>query len=166
MREDFVDRGISGGARHRPDLERLLDQLRQGDVVVVTKIDRLGRDLHHMLDIAATINERNADIISLAEPEINTTSAAGKLVFAVVAIVAQFERDRLAERTREGLTRAKENVTCLGRPNRLNQREIQNLQDMRDQGWSYSRLAEVFRIFRSTARKYYQNGLADEKQLS
>ena len=153
----FVDRGVSGAAKHRPELDRLLDQLRLGDVVVVTKIDRLGRDLHQMLDLVASIHACEADIVSLAEPEIDTTSAAGKLVFAVFAVVAQFERDRLSERTREGLERAKANGTRLGRPKRLDEIEMTDLRSLREEGWSYSRLADLFKISRTTARKYCED---------
>ena len=115
----LVDRGVSGALKNRPELDRLLDQLPPGDVVVITKIDRLSRDLHQILDPAATIQEQGADIVSLAEREIATTTAAGKLVFAVFAIIAQFERDRLRERTKEGLARAKANGSRLGRPRAL-----------------------------------------------
>ena len=153
----FIDHGVSGTVRRRPALDRMLDHLREGDTVVVTKIDRFGRDLHQMLGLVELINERNADIISLAEPEVNTTAAAGKLVFAIFAIVAQFERDRLAERTREGLARTKANGTKLGRPKRLTGRKLQSLLEMREQGWSYTRLAETFDISRSTARKYCED---------
>ena len=110
----FVDHDGSGTAKNQPELDRLLDQLREGDIVVVTKIDRLGRDVHRMLDLVELIREYSADIISIAEPEINTTADAGKLVFSVFAIVAQFERDRIVERTREGLARAKSNGYALG----------------------------------------------------
>ena len=153
----FIDHGVSGTVRSRPELDRLLDNLRNGDVAVVTKIDRLGRNLHQMLDIVALINERHADFISLAEPEINTTSAAGKLVFSVFAIVAQFERDRLGERTREGLARAKANGTRLGRPKRLDEKQIKNVRSLREQGRSYSELADVFNVSRTTVRKYCEN---------
>ena len=126
----FVDHGVSGAIKSRPELDRLLDQLPEGDVVV-TKIDRLGRDLRQMLDQEELIHERNADIISLAEPEINTTAAAGKLMFSVFAIVAQFERDRLAGRTRGGLVRAKTNGTRSGRPKRLDDNQVKSIRSLR-----------------------------------
>ena len=152
----FVDQGISGAAKRRPELDRLLDQLREGDVVVVTKIDRLGRDLHQMLQLVKLIHEHGADIISIAEPEIDSTAAAGKLVFSVFAIVAQFERDRIAERTREGLARAKANGTHLGRPRRLDDKQIKSVRSLRKQGRSYSELADVFKVSCTTVRKYCQ----------
>lgn len=150
----FVDHGVSGATKHRPELDRLLDQLRPGDVIYVTKIDRLSRSLPQMLEIVAGIEERGAGIVSLAESAIDTRSAAGKLVFGVFAVVAEFERDRIRERTNEGLSRAKANGARLGRPARLNERAIKNLRDLRDEGWTFSRLAEVFDISRSTARNY------------
>ena len=79
----FIDHKVSGAVKHRPQLSRFLDNLRPGDVVV-TKIGRLGRDLQQMLELVASINACDADIVSLAEPEIDTTSAEGKLVFAAL----------------------------------------------------------------------------------
>ncbi len=150
----LVDRGVSGALKSRPQLDRLLDQLRPEDVVVVTKIDRLSRNLRQMLDLVEVIHERGADLVSLAEREIDTTTAAGKLVFALFAVVAQFERDRLRERTKEGLERAKANGSRLGRPRGLSDSNYSKLRKMRKQGWSYSELADVFKISRTTARKY------------
>lgn len=150
----FIDHGVSGAAKSRPELDRLLDQLRPGDVVYVTKIDRLGRSLPLLFDIVATIEKRGAGIVSLAESVIDTTSAAGKAIFGVFSVFAEFERERLRERTNEGLNRAKANGTRLGRPVRLKELDIQNLRDLRNDGWTYSRLANVFNISRSTARKY------------
>ena len=143
--------------KNRPELDRLMDQLRPGDIIVVTKIDRLGRDLHQMLDLVAAIDACKADIVSLAEAEIDTTSAAGKLVFAVFAVAAQFERDRIRERTKEGLARAKAKYTRLGRPKTLTDKDVRNLRSMREQSWFYSELAAIFSVSRSTARKYYGN---------
>ena len=84
----FSDR-ISGSLRQRPELDRLLDQLRAGDVVVVTKYDRLARSLRDLLDIVEAIQARGAGFRSLAE-DIDTTTPAGRLVFHVFASIAQF----------------------------------------------------------------------------
>lgn len=97
----FADK-ITGTVRSRPELDRLLDQLRQGDVIIVTKYDRLARSLRDLLDIVDTIQARGAGFRSLAE-DIDTTTPAGRLVFHVFASIAQFERERISERTREGL---------------------------------------------------------------
>ena len=79
----FADK-ITGTARSRPELDRLLDQLRQGDVITVTKYDRLARSLRHLLDIVDTIQAHGAGFRSLAE-DIDTTTPAGRLVFHVFA---------------------------------------------------------------------------------
>ena len=85
----FADK-ITGTARSRPELDRLLDQLRQGDVITVTKYDRLARSLRDLLDIVDTIQAQGAGFRSLAE-DIDTTTPAGRLVFHVFASIAQFE---------------------------------------------------------------------------
>lgn len=150
----FVDHGVSGATKIRPELDRLLDQLRPRDVVVVTKLDRLGRDLGHMLQIVETIGEAAAGLRSLAESDIDTTSAAGKLVFRIFSVVAEFERDRLRERTKEGMSRAKANGVKIGRKPRLTDTAIEHLRSLRKQGTSYGSLAKTFKISASTARNY------------
>ena len=110
----FADK-ISGSRRARPDLDRMLEQLRDGDVVTVTKYDRLARSLKDLLEIVEAIRERGAGFRSLAE-DIDTTTPAGRLVFHVFASIAQFERERISERTREGLASARKRGRVGGRP--------------------------------------------------
>ena len=150
----YVDHGVSGADAERPQLEKLLDQLRPDDIVVVTKLDRLGRDLRHMLDVIEHINETDAGLRSLAESDIDTTTAAGKLVFRVFSVVAEFERDRLRERTKEGMDRAKANGVKFGRKQLLTEEAIDHLRALREQGASYGSLAKTFKVSPSTARNY------------
>ncbi|MGB5833116.1 MAG: recombinase family protein [Thiohalocapsa sp.] len=110
----FADR-ISGATRKRPELDRLLDHLRPGDVIVVTKYDRLARSLRDLLDIVEEIKEHGGGFRSLAE-DIDTTTPAGRLIFHVFASIAQFERERISERTREGLEAARKRGRVGGRP--------------------------------------------------
>lgn len=100
--ERIYSEKISGSQLDRPELDRLLDQLRPGDVVVVAKYDRLSRSLQDLLIIVETIRNRGAGFRSLAE-DIDTTTPAGRLVFHVMSSIAQFELERIAERTKEGL---------------------------------------------------------------
>lgn len=104
--ERLFSETISGATAKRPELQRMLDQLREGDVVVVTKYDRLARSLRDLLDIVEAIKERGAGFRSLAE-DIDTTTPAGELIFHVFASIAHFELRRIAERTREGLAVAR-----------------------------------------------------------
>ncbi|MCL4154543.1 UNVERIFIED_CONTAM: hypothetical protein GTU68_005846, partial [Idotea baltica] len=96
--EKIFEEKITGLRRTRPQLDALLSQLRKKDVVVVTKYDRLARSLKDLLDIVEAIREHGAGFRSLAE-DIDTTTSAGRLVFHVFASIAEFERDRISERT-------------------------------------------------------------------
>ncbi len=126
----FADR-ISGSKRERPELDRMLDQLRDGDVVTVTKYDRLARSLKDLLEIVETIRERGAGFRSLAE-DIDTRTPAGRLVFHVFASIAQFERERISERTREGLASARKRGRIGGRPPALSPAQKDEVRRLRD----------------------------------
>ena len=93
----------------------MLDQIRPGDVVIVTKYDRLSRSLKDLLNIVEVIRERGAGFKSLAE-DIDTTTPAGRLVFHVFASISQFERERISERTKEGIAAARARGKVIGRP--------------------------------------------------
>ncbi|SDX98709.1 recombinase family protein [Roseicitreum antarcticum] len=139
----FSDK-ISGSTRKRPQLNQLLDQLRQGDVIVVTKYDRLARSLRDLLDIVETIKERGGGFRSLAE-DINTTTPAGRLIFHVFASIAQFERERISERTKEGLEAARKRGRVGGRPPALSAAQRDEVRRMRDE--EGRRLTEIARLF-------------------
>jgi len=96
----FAER-ITSARRDRPELERLLDYLRAGDVVVVTRLDRLARSTHDLLDIAERLRLSKAGLLSLAEPWSDTTTPAGRMVLTVFAGIAEFERSLIAEHTRK-----------------------------------------------------------------
>ncbi|CRL14706.1 recombinase family protein [Phaeobacter italicus] len=148
----FADK-ISGVRRDRPELDALLDQLRPGDVVVVTKYDRLARSLRDLLDLVETIKDRGAGFRSLAE-DIDTTTPAGRLVFHVFASIAQFERERIAERTREGLQAAKARGRVGGRPPALTAAQRAEVRRMRDDEHRHvSEIARLFKVSERTVRR-------------
>ena len=148
----FADR-ITGTARRRPELDRMLDQLRAGDVVVVAKYDRLARSLADLLDIVKAIQGTGAGFRSLAE-DIDTTTPAGRLVFHVFASIAQFERERISERTREGLEAARKRGRVGGRPSALAPDQKAEARRMRDEeGRSLPEIARLFRVSVSTVRR-------------
>lgn len=93
---------VSGATRERPELARLLDQLRPEDVVVVARLDRLAPSTRDLLDVAETLNEAGAGLRSLAEPWADTTSPAGRMVLTVFAGMAEFERALIHQRTSSG----------------------------------------------------------------
>jgi len=139
----FADK-ISGSRRARRELDRMLEQLRDGDVVTVTKYDRLARSLKDLLEIVEAIRERGAGFRSLAE-DIDTTTPAGRLVFHVFASIAQFERERISERTREGLASARKRGRIGGRPPALSALQKVEVRRMRDE--EHRPAPEIARLF-------------------
>lgn len=148
----FTDQ-ISGSRRARPELDRMLDQRRRGDVVVVTKYDRLARSLRDLLEIVDLIQKAGAGFRSIAE-NIDTTTPAGRLVFHVFASIAQFERERISERTREGLEAARLRGRIGGRPRALNPAQTAEVRRMRDeQSRPIREIAALFKVSAKTIRR-------------
>ena len=108
----------SGATADRPELLRLLDHARQGDVVIVWKLDRLARSLRQLIDTMALFHERGVELQSLTE-HINTTTPSGKLTFHLFAALAEFERDLLRQRVTAGLHAARQRGRVGGRPKAL-----------------------------------------------
>lgn len=105
----------SGANTARPVLDDLLSRLREGDVLVIWKLDRLGRSLQHLVALTNELLERNIGLISLNDP-IDTTTPQGRLVFNMFAALAEFERDLIRERTQAGLKAARARGRRGGRP--------------------------------------------------
>jgi len=106
--------------RNRPELNRMLDELQPGDVVVFVELTRLGRSLIDLVNIVGVIEQKGASFISLKERMLNTTTTEGKLIFGFFAILAEFERNRLSDRTKSGLKAARARGHVGGRPNKQN----------------------------------------------
>ena len=148
----FADK-IGGSKRMRPELNKMLDQLRDGDVVIVTKYDRLARSLNDLLEIVEAIRERGVGFRSLAE-DIDTTTSTGRLVFHVFASIAQFERERISERTREGLASARKRGRIGGRPSALTTVQKDEVRRMRDvEIRAISEIARLFGVSERTVRR-------------
>ncbi|WP_299632353.1 recombinase family protein [uncultured Roseobacter sp.] len=134
----------TGKTRQRAELMRLLEQLREDDVVIVTKYDRLARSLRDLIDIIELIRERGAGFRSLGE-DIDTTTPAGRLVFHVFGSIAEFERERIVERTKEGLAAARKRGRIGGRRPVLNTEQKEAVRQMRDE--EKRSLGEIARLF-------------------
>ena len=107
----------SGALRSRPGLDQALADLRSGDTLVVWKLDRVGRSLSHLLQLAETLRKRGIALRSLTE-QLDTGTASGTLLYSVLGAVAEFERDIIRERTRGGMAAAKSRGVRLGAPKR------------------------------------------------
>jgi DNA invertase Pin-like site-specific DNA recombinase len=119
----FQDKGLSGSDRSRPGLHDALSKLKKGDVLVVWRLDRLGRSLAHLIELIDTIGKQGAGFASLTE-SIDTTTAGGRLVFHMMGALAEFERGLIAERTRAGMRAAKRRGKHVGRPFKLDGNQL------------------------------------------
>lgn len=142
----IVTETVSGSlpAMERKGFAKLLDRLEAGDVLIVTKLDRLGRNA---MDVRATVEKLAAEGIRvhcLALGGTDLTSAAGKMTMGVIAAVAEFERDLLIERTQAGLSRAKAEGKTLGRPMALSPQQQAEIAEKRKAGISLRALAKEY----------------------
>lgn len=148
----FADDGVSGkvSASQRPQFAKMLSQIRDGETLVVTKLDRLGRDAQ---DVGATIKmlaERSIQVVVLQLGKLDLTSAPGKLMLTMLAAVAEMERDLLVERTQSGLERAKAQGKVLGRPSKTSDEQRQAIKVSHGAGASVSALAREYGISRAS----------------
>ena len=143
----------ASGARagtSRPELARLLDQLREGDTVVVWKLDRLARSTRDLLEIMATVQERAAGFRSLSEAWADTTTSAGKLMMTVFGGIAEFERELIAERTSTGRKAARTRGVRFGRPPKFNAEQRQLVARLLEEGKSVGEVARTFGVHTAT----------------
>lgn len=140
----------SGVKRNRPELARMLDQIRDGDVVVVTRLDRLARSTKDLLDVAETLKEAGAGLRSLAEPWADTTSPAGRMVLTVFAGIAEFERELIRQRTSSGRVAAKARGVRFGRPSKLTADQIALAHRLVGEGTSVRAAAELLKCHHAT----------------
>ncbi len=141
---------ISGAKRARPELNRLLDHLRIGDVVVVSRLDRLARSTRDLLEIAEQLKTAEAGLRSLHEPWADTTSPAGRMVLTIFAGIAEFERELIHERTRTGRVAAHARGVRFGRPPKLTRDQIKLAQRLIDEGRSIPEIAKLLKVHRAT----------------
>lgn len=147
----------SGAKSRRPSLDNLLSQLRSGDVIVVYKLDRLGRSLKHLIELIDSFTKMKVGLVSLNDP-VDTTSPQGRLITNIFASIAEFERELIAERTKSGLASARARGRIGGRPEGLS-KEAENKAAAaevlyKDGKLSISEICAQLSIARSTLYKY------------
>lgn len=143
----------SGALRGRPELARCLDYLRPGDVLVVVKLDRLGRSLAHLIETVTTLDSRGIGLVSLTE-SIDTTTAAGRLLLHVLGAVAQFERDLIAERTQAGLAAARARGRTGGRPPKITPEKVEAARTLIASGRTVEQAARAVGVSRATLYRH------------
>lgn len=151
----IVEETISGSvpAEQRPGFQRLMDKLESQDVLVVTKLDRLGRNA---MDVRTTVDklaQAGIRVHCLALGGVDLTSPAGKMTMGVIAAVAEFERDLLIERTQAGLALAKASGKAIGRPQSLDKGQVTIVRQKLSEGHSVASLARDFKTSRQTVMR-------------
>ncbi len=142
---------ITGTRRDRPELGRMLDHLRAGDVVTVTRLDRLARGTRDLLDIAEQLQAKGAGLRSLAEPWADTTTPAGRMVLTVFAGIAEFERSLIIDRTGRGREAAKARGVKFGPRPTLSLAQIEHARELIDlEGRTVKETAALLGVHRST----------------
>ncbi|MCY4012133.1 MAG: recombinase family protein [Gammaproteobacteria bacterium] len=146
----YADHGLTGRNRARPGLEQALAAVREGDVLVVTKLDRLARSVPDAREIADQLVERGVKL-ALGGATYDPTDPMGKMFFNILATFAEFESDLIRMRTREGMAVARARGKLRGKKPKLSDRQSRELRRMYDSGdYSISDLAEVFSVSRPT----------------
>jgi putative DNA-invertase from lambdoid prophage Rac len=150
-----IEETVSGSvaAMERKGFVRLVDRLERGDILIVTKLDRLGRNA---MDVRATVERLAAEgvrVHCLALGGVDLTSPAGKMTMQVVSAVAEFERDLLIERTQSGLARAKAEGKTLGRPAKLTDDQQATIRTKRAEGVSLGALAKEYGVSRAAIQR-------------
>ena len=147
----FVDE-LSGASAARPGLQQAMDQLREGDVLVVWRLDRLGRSLRNLLDLVAQLEEKKVGFRSIQE-SMDTASTGGKLIFHVFGALAEFERNLIRDRTNAGLAAARARGRNGGRPKKLDEEQRQLARRLYKEKQPIPSILKVLKISVWTAAK-------------
>lgn len=158
--EKIFKEKMSGASADRPELLKLLEHVREGDVIVIWKLDRLGRSLKHLVEIVNDLMSKQVGLLSLNDP-INTTTPQGRLTFNIFASLAEFEREVIRERTKAGLAAARSRGRQGGRPKGLSEKARQKAMIAetlyKEQQLTVQQIAEQLHISKTTLYTYLRS---------
>jgi DNA invertase Pin-like site-specific DNA recombinase len=147
--------GVSG---KRPGLQACLDYVREGDTLVVTRLDRLARSTLDICQIAAELEGKRVHL-QVLDQNINTNDATGRLLFNMLGAIAQFETEIRAERQREGIVRAKQKGIKFGAQRKLSRQQVKELQKKRQDGMLIRELMAEYVLSKSSVYRYLKQNL-------
>lgn len=148
----------SGTTDARPQLKQCLDYVRDGDQLIVTRIDRLARSTLHLCQIAETLSEKGVDLVVL-DQNIDTSNATGRLLFNMLGAIGQFETEIRAERQMDGIKKAKDRGVQFGKRPALTADQIAELREKREQGTLIRDLMAEYSLSKATIYRYLaENG--------
>jgi DNA invertase Pin-like site-specific DNA recombinase len=156
-RKVFAEK-ISGAVTERPALRRLLRAVQAGDTVVVTRLDRLARSTRDLLNILATLSEKNVGFRSIADVWADTTTAQGRLTLTLLGAIAEFERELIRTRTTEGRARAVANGVRLGRPPKMDLNDRLEALRRVQAGEAVDEVAKTYKVSASTISRRQEGG--------
>jgi DNA invertase Pin-like site-specific DNA recombinase len=151
----------SGASGKRPRLHACLEYVREGDTLVVTRLDRLAHSTLHLCQIATTLQRKQVDL-QVLDQHIDTTDATGRLLFNMLGAIAQFETELRAERQMDGIQKAKEQGMRFGRTRLLNMEQIGELRQRRQQGVLIKTLMHDYRLSKASIYRYINDSCASE----
>jgi len=152
--EDIFQEKFTGTTKERPELNILLRSLRKGDTIIICELTRLSRSVKDLFDLVEKIDKAGANIKSLKEPWLDTTTPQGRLLFTIFGGVSQFERELIVERTRAGLKAARARGRMGGHPS-VNKETIEQAMTLYDsQKYPVSQILKMSGICRRTLYKY------------
>lgn len=151
--ERIVEETGSGSKDDRPQLKMLLELMRQGDILVVWKLDRLGRSMSHLVRTIDDMNKRGIGFKCVTQ-DIDTTTAGGKLVFGIFAAIAEFERSMIVERTKAGMAAAVKRGVKVGLPLKLTPIQVEGAKARIANGQSVKRTAKELGVHGKTLARY------------
>jgi DNA invertase Pin-like site-specific DNA recombinase len=143
----------SAASGKQPRLDACLEDVREGDALVVTRLDRLARSTLHLCQIAAEL-ERKQVALQVLDQNINTSDATGRLLFNMLAAIAQFETELRAERQMDGIQKARERGVKFGKRKKLNHQQITELQSRRNEGALIKTLMKDYGISKASVYRY------------
>lgn len=145
----------SGASDKRLQLKACLDYVREGDTLVVTRLDRLARSTLHLCQIAEMLKMKNVDLHVL-DQNINTTDATSRLLFNMLGAIGQFENEIRAERQMDSITKAKERGVAFGRKNKLTGQQLTLMREKRNKGVLIKELMTEYNLSKATVYRYLQ----------
>lgn len=149
----FTDRGVSGATFSRPGLDELIKKLKPGDTLVVWRLDRLGRSLRYLVDLIDQFGKNSIHFVSLME-NIDTTSSGGRLLFHMMAALAEFERSLISERTKAGMAAARAAGKHVGRKPSLSFAQRAEVKNALANDIPLSTLAKRYSVHPRTLRRF------------
>ena len=153
----IYDEKVSGIKKERPGLNKMLDQIRTGDVIIISDLTRISRSVKDLFSLVEQIEGKGANIKSIKESWVDTTTAQGKLMFTIFAGISQFERDVITQSTIEGLNAARARGKKGGRP-KVNDKDIKLAIKMyNSKNYSISEITKATGVSKTTLYRYINN---------